>query len=118
MIKYGDRNVTITYYYIHHPFIPSFKHLYCLTKEELIKVAFKTFQKHEDALKILSSNIDKIIVEESRVFSLGTYLIINNKIPICVSNDFEKLIKALQSAKGWVEMYKILSSGLPLKLTL
>lgn len=118
MIKYGDRNVTITYYYIHHPFIPSFKRLYCLTKEELINVVFKHFQKREDILNFLSSNIDKIIVEESRVFSLGTYLITDNKIPICVSNDFEILIKALQSAKGWIEMYKIQSSGLPLKITL
>ena len=118
MIKYGDRNVPITYYYINHPFIPSFKHLYCLTKEELIKVAFKTFQKREDILKTLSSDIYKIIVEENKVFSLGTYLIINNKTPICVSNDFEKLIKALQSAKGWVEMYKILTSGLPIKIML
>ena len=108
MIKYVDNNVIVTYYYLDHPCFSSFKNQYYLTKSELIKGTFG-----EDI-----SDIQDFIKEGIKIFTKGMYLITDNGIPICVSNDFEILIHSIQKCRGFVNMYLILSSGLPIKITL
>lgn len=138
MIKYGDKDVIVTYYYLDNPygirisqgklskdkgyFPDSAETFFCLNKEELIKVGIdNNYLYSEDDKNLIKSIIGKylFIKENTRKFSYGYYLIIDeNNVPLCVSNDFEKLIKTIQSTKNWIEMYKILSSGLPIKITL
>lgn len=107
MIKYTDNDVIVTYYYLNHPRFLS-KNQYYLTKSELLKGTFS-----EDV-----PNIQDFIVEEIKIFTKGTYLITDNGIPVCVSNDFEILLHSIQKCEGFINMYLILSSGLPIKITL